>query len=329
MLLPTPAEAADTPPFVLDVGALPQGEAPHLPYLDRQARKIVDGTRQVDVSGLQGNVIQLHKVDGGYLLGRTVTGTRADQVLVSTRGSRTLVTRNWRPPICDDCFRSDVAVDSDGDSVTFNRRTASKHYSDTLTVSLPALKITRKRQFTSAPSLFEHRNGVLLVGLDDRLVRWTPRTNRVVLVSSGLHVEAADTTADQQVRRLDNGTGEQVVGALPPGTRPTWRLGDEEAVSAWSADGLLIAGGIGVYSGSVQGGFAVWRASDGSAPLVVYTFGAQRITWEDADTVLFSAYEGSDEQVVRCTLAGECERVGPPEVDAGNRGFLVATRRSN
>jgi len=64
LLVSAPSEA-DTEPFVLDIDALPQGEARHLPYVDGQAQKIVDGTRQVDVHGLLGTVIQLHKVDGG------------------------------------------------------------------------------------------------------------------------------------------------------------------------------------------------------------------------------------------------------------------------
>ena len=328
LLVSAPTEAADTPPFVLDVSSLPQGEAPHLPYLDGQARKIVDGTREVDVRGLQGTVTQVHKVDGGYLLGRTVSGLRSDLVFLSSSGRRTLITQQWRSPTCD-CFRSDVAVDSDGDSVTFNRKSASGTYSDTLTVSLPALKITRKREFSSTPALFEHRQGSVLLGLDNRLIRWNPRSNAVTVASSGLRVEAADTTAAQQVRRLDNGTGQQVVEAISPATGTSWGLGDEESIAAWSADDHLIAGGIGVYANSVQGGFAVWRASDGSNPLVVYTFGMERIVWEDAATVLFTAYAGDGTQVVRCTLAGACERVGPPGIDASHRGFLVATRRSN
>jgi hypothetical protein len=310
------------------VSSLPQGEAPHLPYLDGQAQKIIDGTRKVDVRGLQGTVTQVHKVDGGYLLGRTVSGSRSDLVFLSSNGNRTLVTQQWMSPNCD-CFRSDVAVDSDGDSVTFNRKSASGAYSDTLTVSLPALRITRKREFSSTPALFEHRQGSVLLGLDHRLIRWNPRSNAVRVASSGLRVEAADTSASQQVRRLDNGTGEQVVEAISPVTGPSWGLGDEESVAAWSADDQLIAGGIGVYADSVNDGFAVWRASDGSSPLVVHTSGMERIVWEDSDTVLFTADGGNGAQVVRCTLTGACERVGPPAIDAHHRGFLVATRRSN
>lgn len=328
LLVGAPAEAADTPPFDLDVSSRPQGEAPHLPYLDGQARKIVDGTRQVDIRGLQGSVTQLHKVDGGYLLGRIVSSSRSDLVFVSSSGSRTVITQQWRSPTCD-CLRSEVVVDSDGDSVTFNRKPVSGTYSDTLTVSLPALRITRKREFSSTPALFEHRQGSVLLGLDNRLVRWTPRTNAVTVASSGLRVDAADTTAAQQVRRLDNGNFYYVVEAIPPASRPSWGLDDENSVAAWSTDDQLVAGGFGVYADSVQGGFAVWRASDGGNPLVVYTYGRERIVWEDADTVLFTAVYGDNRsQVVRCTLAGACERVGPPDY-ADRRGFLVATRRSN
>ncbi len=329
LMVSAPSGAADTEPFVLDVASLPQGEPPHLPYLDG-GQKIVDGTRQVDVRGLQGAVTHLYKVDGGYLLGRAVSSSRSDLVFVSSSGQRTLITQHWKRPTCD-CLRSEVAVDSDGDSVTFNRALAPGIYIDTRTVSLPALKITRKRTFSSAPALFENHNGSVLLGLDDRLIRWDPRTNAVAVASSGLRVEAADRTAAQQLRRLDNGTGQQVVEDIPPTTGPSWGLGDEAAFASWSADDQLIAGGIGVYASSVQGGFAVWRASDGTNPLVVYTLGRQRIVWEDADAVLFTALDEDTDgwQVVRCTLAGDCERVGPPDAGFNHQGFLVATRRSN
>ena len=72
-----------------DVARLPVGALPALPYVDWPARRIVDGDRRVSISGIQGRVIELHKVDGGYLLRRRVPGpAEHDLVFVSHRGAR-------------------------------------------------------------------------------------------------------------------------------------------------------------------------------------------------------------------------------------------------
>lgn len=87
----SPAAAVTISP---DVPSLPEGSAPAVPYLDVPGDKIVDGGRTVDVTGLQGRVIQLYKVDGGYLLGRSTT-VGPQLVFASTAGKRTLITKQW------------------------------------------------------------------------------------------------------------------------------------------------------------------------------------------------------------------------------------------
>ena len=101
-----PGSAVGAPVNVTpDVADLPVGARPHLPYVDWSAKRIVDGSRTVNISGIQGRVISLHKVAGGYLLGRELT-VGNDLVFVSTAGARRvlvpgwfpLVARSWAPP---------------------------------------------------------------------------------------------------------------------------------------------------------------------------------------------------------------------------------------
>ena len=117
---------------------------------------------------------------------------------------------------------------------------------------------------------------------------------------------------------------------MPPATGSTWPLDTDENISAWSADNQHIAGSFEIVSGSTDNGFVVRRASDGAAELVVYIPAPAKITWEDNTTVLFPTdYDFGDQlQLVRCTLAGECQRVGPATNGAAKL-YVVATRRSN
>ncbi len=327
MVASGPAAAAD--PIFLNPSALPQGTAPAIPWFDPVSKVLHDGSRALTLSGLQGKVVQLHKVDGGYLLGRSTTGSGADLVFVSSTDKRTLITKQWQRPTCD-CLRADVVVDSGGGAVTFNRRSATAFYKDTLTVSLPALKIIRTRVFTTSPKLFEARQGKVLLALGDRLLRWTPTTNAVATISSiGQEPTAADTSAGQQLTRSNDGGGGQTMRPLPPATGPTWGVDADENVSAWSADSLHVAGSFEIVSGNTDNGFIVRRASDGASELIVYIPAPARITWENDTTVLFPTnYDyGGDYQLVRCTLAGVCQRVGPVTSQANQ--YVVATRRSN
>lgn len=323
-----PASAAD--PIFLNPSTRPQGAAPAIPYYDPATKVLHDGSKTLTLTGLQGTVVQLHKVDGGYLLGRTTGGTGADMVFVSSTGKRTLITQQWQAPTCD-CLRTDVMVDSAGGTVTFNRRSATSFYKDTLTVSLPTLKIIRTRVFSSSARLYEARQGKVLLALGSRLLRWTPKTNAIETVSSiGQEATAADTSAGQQLTRADDGGGSQTLRPLPPATGPTWGVDADENISAWSADNQHIAGSFEIVSGNTDNGFIVRRASDGASTLVVYIPARAKITWEDNNTVLFPTnYDfGNEVQLVRCTLAGDCQRVGPATTSYAML-YVVATRRSN
>src|ERR1700712_997316 len=232
-----PAGAVDP-----DVPSLPVGAAPSLPYLDVPGKQIVDGSSHVDVTGLKGTVSQLFKVDGGYLLGRRTFGTKPDLVFVSTSGKRTLITTRWYNYVCD-CLSSPAVVDSSGGSVTFHRTAgAGPGYGDTLSVALPSLKIVRKRAFSSTPELFDQRAGSVYLGVDRRLLSWSPKTSATRTVSSGLAVEAADISARQQVRRASGGDFHQTVGPIAPRTGPLWTIAGDANTSAWSPDDQLIAG---------------------------------------------------------------------------------------
>ncbi len=326
MVASGPAAAAD--PIFLNPSALPQGAAPAIPWFEPRTKVLHDGTRALTLSGLQGRVVELHKVDGGYLLGRSTSETGADLVFVTTTGARTLVTQQWAWRGTCDCVLNEALVDSDGAAVTFSRRLASGVYKDTLTVSLPARKIVRSRVFSSSPRLFEHRQGRVLLGIGDRLVRWTPRTNSASDVPSDGHEStAADGSAGQHIVKSG---GSQTVRPLSSATGPSWSLDRDENPFVWSADGQHIAGMFEVVTGSTDNGFIVRRASDGQLVLVVRIPAPARIAWENNTTVLFPTdYESRHEpQLVRCTLAGECQRVGPVGRQS-DAHIVVATRRSN
>ncbi|MET1004510.1 MAG: hypothetical protein ABWX96_03120, partial [Propionibacteriaceae bacterium] len=300
-----PAAAADPDPISLDPSALPQGPAPAIPYFDPVAKLLHDGGKTLDLTTLKGVVIQLHKVDGGYLLGRRTSPTGNDLVFLSATGRRTLVSQQWKPPGTCDCLQSDVLVDSSGGSVTFNRRPASGFYKDTVSVSLPALKTIRTRVFTSAPTLFEQRGGKALLQLDIRLIRWAPKTNATATIpSSQSGPTAVDSSAHQLAFRGD-GSGDQTVGPLPPATGPRWSLDTDENIGPWSPDDQHIAGADEIVNGGTDTGFIVHRASDGQIALMVYVAGPAQITWENNTTVLFPTDPdfAGHRQLVRCNLA--------------------------
>src|SRR5215203_3820310 len=97
LLAAPPATAGVT--VTPNVPKLPAGALPHLPYVDWVAKKIVDGNRKVSISGLQGYVQSLHKVDGGYLLMRLLEPSRRhDLVFVSTAGARRAIVVGVYPP---------------------------------------------------------------------------------------------------------------------------------------------------------------------------------------------------------------------------------------
>lgn len=228
-------------------------------------------------------------------------------------------------------------VDSGGGSVTFSRTTASgRDYKDTLNVVLPSLKLVRQRVFSWSPLLFEQRLGRVLLGLDTRLLRWTPKTSAITTLSSGRWVGAADSTAGQQMRQANDGSYAKTVGPIPPRTGASWAVGVDTNISTWSPDDQLIATTGEVISGRTQTGIIVRRAATGSSALVVLESAQARVTRENSSTVLFNSFhEGTEEQgwesrfqLIRCTLAGECQRIGP-ETENAYSGYLVATRRSN
>ena len=66
-----PARAGGPTDVTPDVANLPVGALPALPYVDWPNKRIVDGTRQISIAGIQGRVTALYKVDGGYLLVKT------------------------------------------------------------------------------------------------------------------------------------------------------------------------------------------------------------------------------------------------------------------
>lgn len=85
-------------------------------------------------------------------------------------------------------------------------------------------------------------------------------------------------------------------------------------LGVWSSDDLMIAGTAEVYAGTdLTEVFLVKRATDGATLLGVVVLGVPQITWETNSTVLIMARPGdfTHFQLIRCTLTGACQRVGP------------------
>ena len=78
----------------------------------------MDGSRRVDVTGMQGTVTHLHKVDGGYVIGR-ITSTGPGLAFVTISGARSVLTSYWHWPVDNGIYRG-VMVSSDGDTIAFN-----------------------------------------------------------------------------------------------------------------------------------------------------------------------------------------------------------------
>jgi hypothetical protein len=318
-----------------EVARLPVGALPALPYVNWPARRIVDGKRRVDISGIQGRVIELHKVDGGYLLRRRIsTPAQYDLVFVSNRGGRKVLAAG---------VAGTLPVSRRGDKVIVNVGTgggAPGSYIETRVLALPGGQVLHRRDFGSFPP------GLYGFGIDRALivtadaagppaaVWWTPRSDALDLLRPNVGVESADLSAwDWAVRPR---VGSYSVQGLPPHPAPNWPVGPEDVnLTAWSPDDTMIVGNderterLGGYGSSA---YLVYRASNGTLLLAVLNESPSQATWETNSRVLLRTHlpasSPSTYQLIRCTLSGSCSRVGPrtTEVDGA---IIPATRRNS
>jgi hypothetical protein len=299
-------------------------------------RLVVDGNRQVSISGIKGRVTALYKVDGGYLLKRKIPGPwENDLVLVGNRGDRRV--------LANGVMYGDPAVSSGGDKVIVNVLAANHvAYAETRVFSLPSGKLLVRKDFGDFPPglLGFGVNRALLMtvepGTSDRdAAWWTPATDTVDLLRADTTLERADLTAWDWVTRPQD-DGPYSVQGIPPHTSPNWEgpgQGDDD-VLAWSPDDSRIVGNdqkVDVESGFASGTYLVFRASDGGVQLAIHNRTPPQATWEtDSRLLLRTVVPGTQStfQLIRCTLAGNCSRVGPRtgEVDGS---IIPATRRNS
>jgi hypothetical protein len=333
---PLPASAA---PITVrpDVARLPVGALPALPYVDWPARRIVDGDQRVSISGIQGRVIELHKVDGGYLLRRRVPSpAEYDLVFVSNRGVRKV--------LASGVLGGKLPVSRHGDTVIINVGTdggITDSYVETRVLALPGGQLLRRRDFGSVPpGLYGFGiNRALILTADRTSIDtfwWTPSSDSLELLRPDASIESADLSAWDWAVRPQDGSDPYSVQGLPPHTAPNWRVDEQDInLTAWSLDDTKIVGnnerteGDGEISSTA---YLVHRASDGAQLLVVLNESPSQATWETDNRVLLRTKlpESSPRtyQLIRCTLSGSCSRVGPrtTEVDGA---IIPATRRNS
>jgi hypothetical protein len=323
-----------------DVANLRAGALPRLPYVDWAARRIVDGNRRISISGIQSRVISLHKVDGGYILGRE-NPRSYDLVFVTYTGARRVLVAKWQPPRTESLDPA-LAVSRRGDKVIVNTATLAGRvhtYVDTRVVALPSGQVLRTRDFGYyAPSLhgFGIDRTMLTVSSevadppDDFYpdVRWwNPATNEVTSLLENASAESVDLSAWQWAVRPQ--VGVYSVQGLPSHTEPNWVVGAEDIrLGPWSLNDAYLAGNNEVVEDEAES-YQVHRTSDGSVVFRVQGHHPPQITWENNSTLLLrTRIDGTRTyQLIRCTLAGSCYRVGPSTTDV--RGAIIPAHRRN
>ena len=310
---------------------LPVGPAPRLPYLDVAQHRIVDGSRSVDVTGLQGTVVRLFKVDGGYVLGRIFPGG-SDLAFVSTSGARRLLTGRWDWPNIGNPDPG-LVVTAAGDRIVFNTRRADGRYLDTAVMTVLQGRVPHRRTFSEQPRLLAATDSRTLMSVgpagstSGRVLWWTPGRTAVTTLAAHAAGEAADLTAGAFVLRSATANG---VRGIPAGAPPAWDLAAGDwAFGSWSPDDTHLAGTGEILRGTEDVEvFHVLRASDGAEVHTFHVLGVPEITWEDDDTVLMRAGESQGGyRLLRCTLAGDCEYV--EDISTRYGPYVVATRRAS
>ncbi len=329
LLVAPPATAGVT--VTPDVGNLRAGARPQLPYVNWSTQRIVDGSRRISISGIKARVITLHKVDGGYLLGRELA-TGNDLVFVRTDGARRVLVRNWMPPRRWQLYPG-LAVSRDGDRVvvntaTFEARTPT--YVDTRVLNLPSGTLVRRRDFgVDRPGLLGFGVDRVLLSSNPDTQWWTPASDALTLLRAFAGGQSADLSAWQWAVRPD--VGVYSVQGIPPDTEPDWPVSEEDwIIGPWSPDDAMVAANNEVVDGTDEASaYMVLRASDGADLLTVLGAQHPQITWETNSSLLLRTRNDTGAyQLIRCTLAGSCERVGPSTTS--RHGVIIpATRRNS
>ncbi len=335
---PASAAPVDVTP---DVANLDVGPLPALPYVNWPRRQIVDGSRRVSIAGIRARVIGLHKVDGGYLLTRRIGNQiENDVVFVSTKGARRVLVEHWEETFWG--LKTGLAVSHDGDRILVNTNRdvgGEAPYIDTRVVTVPGGRVIRTRDFGD--------DGVALLayGVDRALLSglggtfwWNPVKDTVTTVAEQSWGDSADLSAWQSVFRT--GVFEDTVftfEGIPPRTTPSWTFEEEEVNGGpWSPDDASMVSvdrPIGEVEKLLEAAtYTVHRTSDGAARLRLHGKFPPQVTWESDSALLLRTRTGADSarryQLIRCTLAGVCQKVGPSTTERDG-SIIPATRRNS
>ena len=342
LLTAQPGASAAPPPGFVDVAHLPVGALPHVPYVDWPGRRIVDGSRRVSISGIQARVISLHKVDGGYLLGRELP-VGNDLVFVANTGARRVVVSGWMPPVAGN-LKTAVAVSSHGDKAMVNTADWSggyPDYKDTRVISVPGGHVLHRRVLGAVygPRLMGYGvdrallaydpQGGVWPSADSNIVWWNPATDVMTTVYADSWGESADLNAWQMAIRPR--TSAYILRSIGSATSPNWAVEpDETRLGPWSLNGAYVAGNGEVNEGNEALSYHVHRTSDGEDVLNLRLQAVPQITWETNSTLLLATHiwDTSRYQLIRCTLSGSCSRVGPSSPDPQG-AIIPATRRNS
>lgn len=296
-----------------DPTLLPAGARPRLPYVDVAARRIHDGSRTVNISGLVGTPQELYKVNGGYVVSRAV-GRKGQLVFISNAGRRVL----WESNYYNDKYHP-VAVSSQGGRIVYQRGDYDTGTTVTVVRDVINGRVVDSRR---VGSVFGYRGRVLVNTPSNKIAWWTPGKTALQTVASGLeNVFGVDLTAMQIYR-----WGRMV--SIPPGTRPTWEdgTGTLRRYELWSPDDSLISG-FGDNNDTLYGPTITDAVTGTIVARVAMDDSTDTLTWEDDDHVLVTERaEDSGYWLVRCSLSAQsCEQVR--KLSMGY--FVPATRKAS
>lgn len=307
LLVAAPARGADV---AVDPERLPLGARPVLPYVDQATRTIVDGSRRVGFAGLVGSPRWFLKVKAGYLLDRG----RDDVVLVTSGGSRRVLTARHTS---GDPGSPGVAVSRDGTRVALvisdPATDGSATYRETRVLDIATGRVLARRVLPTTAGRVPVAFGTERVLLESGW--WSYRTGRVERFDRS--VVSAHLASWRGVGRHP-GTGSAVATFdLPPDPGGPTIVEPGNGRRTFSLDGSRLAGPGATDEGAGSTDrIVVHDGADGTVEFQVTGVEAVPVvTWEDATTILFLARSstGGPDALVRCGLAGDCERAGPLE----------------